>query len=422
VLEACFERFEQRGSGDPLLAEFDRFVVAGGLALRRFALFEAIAGEHPRVPWYQWPHGLREPDAPGIAEFAARHAREVRFALYLQWLADRQFGAAARDASASGLAFGFFRDLAVGAAPDGAEVWANPSAFARGVAVGAPPDPFSTAGQNWNLPPQNPMMLLPSGFRGFGDLLAANMRHAGALRIDHVMGLSRLYWIPEGATAAEGAYVEYPLDALLSVLAIESVRARCIVVGEDLGTVPEGLRERLAAVDVLSYRVLWFERDDSGFIAPPRYPAAAVACVSTHDLPTIAGWWTGADIAEKHSLGMLDADGAGAAEAERIDAKRALAEAIDTAGVAQGVSMEPGAPHDAAVTEAIHRYACATSSAVVLIQADDLAGETTALNLPGTDRARPNWRRKVSVDAEALWQTPAGVRAMADFAATRTRR
>jgi glycogen operon protein len=290
------------------------------------------------------------------------------------------------------------------------------------VAIGAPPDPFSTAGQNWNLPPPNPATLMASACAGFGDLLAANMRHAGALRIDHVMGLSRLFWIPEGATAAEGAYVQYPLDVLLGVLATESVRARCLVVGEDLGTVPEGFRERLAAVDVLSYRVLWFERDGSGFAAPSRYPAKAVACVSTHDLPTIAGWWTGTDIAEKRSLGLLDADGAADAEAERLAAKRALADAIDKAGVAEGVPMDASAPHDAAVTAAIHRYACASPSAVVLIQADDLAGETAALNLPGTDRARPNWRRKVSVDAAALWQTPSGVRAIADFAVGRTRR
>ncbi len=152
------------------------------------------------------------------------------------------------------------------------------------------------------------------------------MRHAGALRIDHVMGLSRLFWIPDGAAAADGAYVRYPLDALLAVLATESARARCLVVGEDLGTVPEGLRERLAEVDVFSYRVLWFERDDSGFLAPSRYPAKAVACVSTHDLPTIAGWWSGADIAEKRSLGLLDADGAATEQAERLAAKRALAE------------------------------------------------------------------------------------------------
>ena len=374
------------------------------------------------MPWQEWPRALREPEAPGIADFAAAHAHRVRFAFYLQWLADRQFDAAARHGRASGLTLGFLRDLAIGAAPDGAEVWANPSAFARGVAVGAPPDPFSTAGQNWNLPPPNPESLLASAGAGFGELVAANMRHAGALRIDHVMGLSRLFWIPDGAAAADGAYVRYPLDALLAVLALESARARCLVVGEDLGTVPDGFRERLAAVDVFSYRVLWFERDGPGFTAPARYPPKAVACVSTHDLPTIAGWWTGADIAEKRALGLLDSTGAADARAERLAAKRALADAIEQAGVVEGAPIDVRGPHDAAITAAIHRYACASASAIVLLQADDLAAETNAANLPGTDRERPNWRRKLSVDVEALWQTPSGMRAIADCAVARSRR
>jgi glycogen operon protein len=422
VLDACFARFEQRSGADPLVAEFDRFVAVGGRPLRQFALFEAIAAEHPRVPWYRWPHALRQPDASGIADFAGRHARQARFAVYLQWLAHRQLAAAVSHARASGLGLGFFRDLAVGAAPDGAEVWANPGSFARGVSIGAPPDPFSTAGQNWNLPPPDPEALVASACAGFRDLLAANMRHAGALRIDHVMGLSRLFWIPEGAAAAEGAYVHYPLEALLGVLALESVRARCVVVGEDLGTVPEGFRERLAAADVLSYRVLWFERDGAGFAAPSRYPANAAACVSTHDLPTIAGWWTGTDIDEKHSLGLLTADATARASAERLASKRALADALDQAGVTQGARVNGAAPHDVAITAAIHRYACASTSALVMIQADDLAGETVALNLPGTDRVRPNWRRKLNVDVEDLWKSSAAVQATADFATVRTGR
>jgi glycogen operon protein len=288
--------------------------------------------------------------------------------------------------------------------------------------VGAPPDPFSTAGQNWGLPPPNPAALHASACAGFGELVAANMRHAGALRIDHVMGMSRLFWIPDGAAAADGAYVEYPLDALLAVLAIESARAGCFVVGEDLGTVPEGFRERLAAVDILSYRVLWFERDGAGFAAPARYPANAVACVSTHDLPTIAGWWTGADIVEKRALGLLDAEGAAGAQAEREAARQALAEAMAEAGVTEGSSIDASAPHDPRITAALHRYAGASPSAVVLLQADDLAGETAAVNLPGTDRERANWRRKVGVDADALWETPAATQAIADFAARRGHR
>jgi glycogen operon protein len=417
VLQACFASFDRRPGRDPLAAEFERFAHAGGPPLRQFVLFEAIAAEHPRVPWHAWPHALREPDAAGTSDFARQHEHRIRFALYLQWLADRQFGAAAREARASGLTFGFFRDLAVGAAPDGAEVWANPSAFARGVAIGAPPDPFSTGGQNWNLPPPNPEAILASGGAAFAELLAANMRHAGALRIDHVMGLSRLFWIPDGATAAEGAYVNYPFDLLLRVLAAESVRARCLVVGEDLGTVQEGLRERLAAADVLSYRVLWFEREGPRFVAPARYPALAAATVSTHDLPTIAGWWSGADIAEKAALGLIDAAGVAAATTERGEAKRALCDAIAEAGVADGAAPSPDVPHDASITAAIHGYAGATASALVLVQADDLAGETSALNLPGTDRERPNWRRKVEVGVEALWQTPSARLTISGFSA-----
>ncbi len=261
-----------------------------------------------------------------------------------------------------------------------------------------------------------------SACAGFRDLVAANMRHAGALRIDHVMGLTRLFWIPDGATAAEGAYVDYPLAALLGVLALESERARCLVVGEDLGTVPDGLRERLAAADVLSYRVLWFERDAAGFVDPSRYPVKAAACVSTHDLPTIAGWWTGADIDEKQSLGLLAADAAESERAERRTAKAALADALDRAGATQGARVDAATPHDVAITAAIHRFVGASASALVLIQADDLAGATTAINLPATDRVRPNWRRRLTVDVEALWRTAPGMHAAADLGPARSGR
>ena len=259
-----------------------------------------------------------------------------------------------------------------------------------------------------------------SACAGFREVLVANMRHAGALRIDHAMGLSRLFWIPAGATAADGAYVRYPLDALLGVLSIESVRARCFVVGEDLGTVPEGFRERLAAADVLSSRVLWFERDGAAFVDPSRYPAKAAACVSTHDLPTVAGWWTGADVDEKEALGLLTAEAADAERSERLASKEALAAALVRAGVTEGAHVDGAAPLDAAITAAIHRYVGASPSALAMIQADDLAEETMAVNLPGTDRSRPNWRRKLSVEVEALWTTEAGLQLIADFAPART--
>jgi glycogen operon protein len=405
VLDACFATFERRRD-DPRYAEFERFVAAGGAALQRFATFEAIAAFHPRLPWRRWPAGLAHPDAPGIAAFARHNRARIRFAMYLQWLAEEQLAAAAAHARASGLEIGFHRDLAIGAAPDGAEAWANPDLFARGASTGAPPDPFSTAGQNWELPPPIPAALASDGYESFRALLAANMRHAGGLRIDHVMGLARLFWIPEGASALDGAYVRYPIDDLLGVLALESRRARCLVVGEDLGTVPEGFRERMAAADVLSYRVVWFECDGARFRPAARYPTLAATSVSTHDLPTIAGWWQGADLDEKHALGRLDAEALTRERRERAEAKAGLASAVNDAGVTT-TPIDPSRPHDPAVTAAIHRFACATPAALVLLQADDLAGETVALNLPGTDRERPNWRRKLRVETASLWDTPA---------------
>jgi glycogen operon protein len=417
VLEACCTAHAERPPGDPLVAEFARFAGAGGEALHRFAVFSAIAAAHPRVPWFRWPAGLRRPDAPDVAAFAAAHPDRVRFELYLQWQADRQLAAADRAARASGLALGFYRDLAVGAAPDGAENWAEPGLHARGASVGAPPDPFSQAGQIWDLPPVVPHALHASAYRGFRELLTANFRHAGALRIDHAMGLARLFWVPDGAKAAEGAYVRYPLDDLLGVLALESVRARCLVVAEDLGTVPEGFRERLAAAGVLSSRVFWFERSAGGGFAPPaHYPAAAAACVSTHDLPTIAGWWSGADLEERAALGLVP--DVAQARRERGEERHAMIRALELAGAAPpGQAVDEAGSED--VAAAIHRYVGRTPSALALIQADDLAGERDAVNLPGTDRERPNWRRRHRVDAATLWRTTVGVAAATDLGPSR---
>ena len=383
VLEAAFAAFD---ASDPDGAALAGFRAYSGTALAQFAAFQAIAERYPG-DWRGWPAGLRAPDAPDVAAFTASHAARVRFHVWLQWLADRQLAAAAATA---GLEIGFYRDLAVGCAPDGAEAWSGTAALALGASVGAPPDPFSREGQVWHVPPPDPWRLRTDGFARLAGLFGANMRHAGALRIDHAMGLTRLFWIPEGGSGADGAYVAYPLAEMLGVLALESRRARCLIVGEDLGTVPEGFRAQLAAADVLSYRVLWFERDGAAFRRPEQYPARAVACVSTHDLPTLAGWRNGADIEERAALGLLDTKAAAAATAERAAEKAALAEAV---------GGEPTA-------EAVHGYLAAAPSELVLAQADDLGDETMALNLPGTDRERPNWRRKIATPVPALLQTP----------------
>jgi glycogen debranching enzyme GlgX/4-alpha-glucanotransferase len=400
---SAFENARIAQPHDPLFADYTAFVIAGGETLRRFAIFQAIAEERPG-DWRNWPEELRRGDPAALNEIAAKMSDRVGFALFAQWLADRQMGAAAARAKASGLEFGFYRDLAVGAAPDGAEAWSRAEELADGVSVGAPPDPFSANGQIWHLPPPDPLAGARDGWRGLSALYAANMRHAGLLRIDHAMGLARLFVIPYGAKPAEGAYLAYPLDELLGHIALESQRHNCMIVGEDLGTVPEGFRETVGKADVMSTRVLWFERRGHEFIAPQSYPPLAVACATTHDLPTLAGWWAGADIAEKARLGLMNAYDEERAVNDRAQEKRELADALVYA------QLLPEAPDFAlplpdSLAGAVHSFIGRAASMLATAQVDDLAGETVATNLPGTDRERPNWRHRLGLGVEALFSS-----------------
>jgi glycogen operon protein len=397
---AAFERARLARPRDPLFSDYSAFVAAGGADLRRFAIFQALAHDHPG-DWRGWPAALRRAEPAALDEVAARRADDIGFALFAQWLADRQLAAAAARASARGLELGLYRDLAVGSAPDGAEAWARADELAEGVSVGAPPDPFSANGQNWSLPAPDPLAGARDGWRSLSNLYAANMRHAGLLRIDHAMGLARLFVIPDGAKPAQGAYLAYPIDELTGAIALESVRHKCMIVGEDLGTVPEGFRETVAKVDFLGTSVLWFERRDQAFIAPQFYPALAVACVSTHDLPTLAGWWSGADIDERKALGLVSAEAADNARLERASEKRALIEALGRAGFSVAPS-DFAAPLPDDLAAAIHAFLASAPALLATAQLDDLAGETIATNLPGTDRERPNWRRRSSLAVEKL--------------------
>lgn len=404
-LRAKFEAFRTVAHGDrsPLWRDFLGFVERGGGALERFAAFRALERQFGNANWRAWPDGFANPHSSAVDTFIADNQLAIGFEAFCQWLAERQLAAAAEKARTAGLGLGLYRDLAVGCAPDSAEAWAGGDQFATGASVGAPPDPFSAEGQNWCLPPPNPLTMAAGGYATFRTLLAANMRHAGMLRIDHVMGLSRLFWVPDGAKTSEGAYVAYPRDALLAEIALESARNACVVVGEDLGTVPEGFRESLAAKGVLSYRVLWFERDGTAFKPPQSYPEDAVACVSTHDLATLAGWWLGADIHEQAALGRIS--DRNAARAARSAEKAQLLDALDANGLAPA-----GVSPDEAMTEtlaaAIHAFIAQTPCVLAFAQVDDLAGETVAVNLPGTDRERPNWRRRIAVPVEDLFGTP----------------
>ncbi len=351
-----------------------------GTALDDYASFVALSERYgPRG----WPAGHAHPADSGMAGFRAASADAIHAHIALQWMCDRQL------ATAAAAGPGLYRDLAVGAAPDGAEVWSQPGAFLHGFSIGAPPDPFSADGQVWGLPVPHPHV----GHAGFAALLRANMRHARALRLDHAMGLERLFIVPHGAHASDGCYLGFDGEAMLATLAHESRIAACAVVGEALGTVPDGFTDRLAAARVLAYRVLWFERVGDGFRPPAEWPALAAACVSTHDLATLAGWWAGADLDERAALGMLTPAEAAAAMAARARDRSSLAA---DCGV-------PADRFDAATAAAVHRFVAASPSRAMLVQAEDLVGERIGVNLPGTDRERPNWRRRLPVTADRLF-------------------
>ena len=413
VLELLYAAFRERhGGGRTRRARsFRAFKHERGEALTRHALFEAIqehcfAQDSAIWGWPAWPERFRNPRSPAVAQFAETHAERVDFYAYLQWQADLQRTMLARQARDAGLAVGMYNDLAVSIDRGGAESWAYQDLYALGASVGAPPDAFNPAGQDWGLPPIVPSRLRDAGYAPFLAILRANMRHAGALRIDHVMALMRLFWIPPGGKPGDGAYVHYPFDDLVGLLALESHRNHCLVIGEDLGTVPDEVRRTLAEADVLSYRVLWFERDPAGGFKPPgAYPEAALATPSTHDLPTIAGWWEGHDIEVRSRLGLISSDeDRRRLQNERADEKRRLLRALHDAGFLSQVTDVEGEAGSGRLTpalmEAIAAYLAATPCVLDVLQLEDALLVRDQANLPGTVDAHPNWRRKLPLGIE----------------------
>jgi 4-alpha-glucanotransferase len=379
---------------------FRRFVRDGDTSLERLAIYETLC-EHFRsrdpncYGWQDWPAEYRSPASPHVARFARRHRERVDFYRYVQWLAEQQLAAAAAASRQAGAEL--FCDLAVGVELNGADAWADQDAIVAYASLGAPPDPLNERGQDWGLAPLSPHALRRRAYQPFIALLRANMRHAGVLRVDHVMALRRAFWIPRGAGASAGAYVRYPLDEMLGILALESVRNRCVIVGEDLGTLPEGFRERMREARVLSSRVFYFERDwdDDSFLPPDRYPRFAAASIGTHDLPTLAGWWVGdrgpSDDREQDRFRLIDAlQRAGAVDAAAASRLRDDANGGGTlAGVAELVA-------------AMHRFLASTPSMLAIVAIEDVLHETGAVNVPGTFDEHPNWRRKRSLLLESI--------------------
>ncbi|MBX3589628.1 MAG: malto-oligosyltrehalose synthase [Burkholderiaceae bacterium] len=413
----------------PRAAAFRAFQSSRGAPLRRHALFEALQARfHAQDPsiwgWPVWPEEWRDPGGEQAVRFEVEAIEAIEYYEYLQWQAERQLERAAARCREHGMAVGLYLDLAVSVDRAGSDCWAFDHCYAASASVGAPPDDFNLAGQDWGLPPLIPDALRECGHEPFVLALRANMRHAGALRIDHVMGLMRLYWVPPGATARDGGYVRYPMDELLAIVSLESHRNRCLVVGEDLGTVPDAVRDALARARVLSYRLLYFERDRSGdFARPDTYPHDALVSIGTHDLPTLAGWWASRDLQLRDELGLFPDESshesqvqARAQDRARLVAALIRDELLAADTDAQALARAPLAPE---LVDAVHVYLARSPARLMMVQPEDWLGVTEQANLPGTVDTHPNWRRRLSATIEELAADPAGARLARALAAER---
>jgi len=397
-------------------AEFRDYTLEQGRLLEQFAIYcaldEAIHKQYPTTwIWPDWPEEFRDPESPAVTAFARKHWRSVMFYQYLQWQVDLQIGAAQKYCREQGLKIGLYHDLALATDRCGSDLWAHRKFYAAGCRVGSPPDDFSPKGQDWSFPPPNTAAHHADGYRLFRDSIRNNARHGGALRIDHVMRFFRLYWIPDGMEATSGAYVLDRPEDLLRILALESVRNKMLVIGEDLGTVEPHVRETLARFGIISYKLLYFEKDSTGaFKRPQDYPAQSLVTSTTHDLPTLAGFWTNRDIEARRTAGLLpDEESYRSQLASRAGEKQKMLDALHLTGL-----LPPGYPHDASqvpeLTGEIHNAAvgflATTPSSLLVLNQEDLTKETEQQNLPGSTWQYPNWRRKMKFGIEELSTNP----------------
>ncbi|HUF67690.1 MAG TPA: 4-alpha-glucanotransferase [Longimicrobiales bacterium] len=402
VLELLHRAFRSRTmSGEtPRGRAYAEFTWRHGVVLRDFATFHALAERFGVADWREWPAAFRDPRSAEVDAFRDANADAVDFHAFVQFELDRQLGVAADAGRAAGLRIGVYGDLAIGSAVSGSDRWTFPDLFLEGATVGAPPDDYAQHGQDWSLPAIDPNRLVADRYRYWILLIRNALAHCGALRIDHVMGLFRQFWIPAGRSAAEGAYVRYPSNALLAVLAIESRRRGAIVIGEDLGTVPGGLPSRLARHEILSTRVLYFERESDGEFRPPSaYSRRAMVTVNTHDHVPLAGWWIGREIETRHGIGDLTDDERDRALARRGNERESLRRRLAAARILpRGTEVE--APDLAA---AVHAYLGRTRAPLLGVALDDLAGEVDPVNLPGVTADRfPSWTRRMRIPLDAV--------------------
>ena len=389
----------------------ERFIQSEGEPLELYAIFQTLEEERrmiqsKTVTWQEWPKQFLSPGS-AVREYGKRHRKRIRFFQYIQWIASEQLNEVRRTADAAGMPIGIYNDLALGAEGTGAEAWMYQSVMALGADCGAPPDAFAPQGQNWGLPPVNPVALRPTRYELLIQLLRKNMRFGGAIRLDHVMALCRLFWIPKGQPATEGTYVHYPFEDLLAIIALESHRSKTVVIGEDLGTVPDWVRDQLTKARVLSYRVFYFERrGDGSWKSPGEYPQQALAVAGTHDLPTLTGFWSGEDIQLRAGLGAFpdEASRRQALEERQRDKGRMLVALKQESLLPDGMTDDPTTvpAMTPALCRAIHAYLARSSAWLVLANLEDGLEEISQTNLPGTVENHPNWRRKYASRVDKL--------------------
>lgn len=402
-LHLSFRTFRRHPDFAAERMKFAEFLKEGGTSLYRQGTFDALhrylRKKFPDIQgWSQWPEAYREPDALDVVTFQQRHFRLVQFYCWLQWVAATQFAECSKQATHCQMPIGLYRDVAVGVTGCGAQTWSERQYYCMGAEVGAPPDILGPLGQNWKLPPIDPQKLKQYSFRPFIEMIRANMQGCGALRLDHVMGLLRLWWIPKGKDARYGAYVHYPIDELLAILALESQRHQCMIIGEDLGTVPKAIVEKLKAAGIFSYKVLYFEKDrEHRFTLPENYSRQSIATISTHDLPTLKGFFQHSDLELGKQLGLYP----NAKVLSELHNDRTL----DCQGLIKAIrqTFNISSLPESKINHFVHSFLARTQSALLGLQPEDWLGMTQPVNIPGIETAYPNWRRKLTLNIDEIF-------------------
>lgn len=415
VLPLLFAEFKKRhlDKNTERAQQFLSFVEEGGDSLLHQAAFDALHSElHAKDSnvwgWPVFPEQYRHFDNSAVQTFIKQNQDKVHLYMYLQWVADTQINEAQALAEEKGMSVGLYRDLAVGVADSGAETWADNGNLILDASIGAPPDVLGPLGQNWGLPPLNPQVLQATGYDAYVKLLRANMKHCGALRIDHVLGLLRLWWIPKGENATKGAYIYYPVQDMLAILALESHRHQCSVIGEDLGTVPDEIVELLRDAGVHSYKVFFFEtsEEDGGFISPKHYAEQSMSALCTHDMPTLRGFWHCDDLKLGKELGLYPNEAQlQGLFADRLECKQGILDSVAWHGyLPEGVGRDAQyVPMDSYLAEALQLHVAAGSSTLLSVQLEDWLEMDKPVNIPGTVNEYPNWRRKLSMNLDEVF-------------------